>query len=85
MDTWLNREMLPDEILNTASDETLWERVREVRDRLLLESDWVVLSDVTISNKNDWLSYRQSLRDLTSMDNPYDVVIPSKPTEGGVE
>ena len=83
MDTWLNREMLPDEILNTASDETLWERVREVRARLLLESDWVVLSDVTISNKNDWLSYRQSLRDLTSVDNPYDVIIPSKPTEGG--
>lgn len=84
MDTWLNREMLPDEILNTASDETLWERVREVRDRLLLESDWVVLSDVTISNKNDWLSYRQSLRDLTSADNPYDVIIPNKPIEGGV-
>jgi|694.fasta_scaffold146043_3 hypothetical protein len=84
MDTWLNRLMLPDEILNTASEETLWERVREVRNALLLESDWVALSDVTISNKDAWLEYRQALRDMTNVDNPFDVIIPTKPIEGGV-
>lgn len=84
MDTWLNRPLLPDEVLQTADDETLWLRVREVRDKLLIESDWVVLSDVTIDNKDEWLVYRQQLRDLTNLTNPYDVVIPDKPTEGGV-
>lgn len=83
MDTWLNREKLPDEVLDIASSDTLWARVREVRDRLLLESDWVTLSDVIILNKEDWLAYRQSLRDLTNVENPYDVVIPDKPIEGG--
>lgn len=83
MDTWLNRELLPDEILNTASDETLWERVREVRNTLLLETDWIALADVTMSNKDEWLAYRQALRDMTNADNPFDVVIPTKP-EGGV-
>lgn len=84
MDTWLNRLMLPDEILNTASEETLWERVREVRDALLLESDWVVLADTIVSNKDAWLEYRQALRDTTNVSNPFDVIIPTKP-EGGVE
>lgn len=84
MDTWLNRNLLPDEIIGTASDETLWERVREVRNVLLLESDWVVLPDAIVSNKDMWLEYRQALRDMTNVDNPYDVIIPTKPTEGGV-
>lgn len=83
MDTWLNRKLLPDEILNTASDETLWERIREVRNTLLLETDWIALTDVTISNKDEWFAYRQALRDMTNTDNPFDVVIPTKP-EGGV-
>ena len=83
MDTWLNRNLLPDELIGTASDETLWERVREVRNTLLLETDWIVLSDVVLSNKDAWLEYRQALRDMTNVDNPFDVIIPTKP-EGGV-
>jgi hypothetical protein len=84
MDTWLNRNLLPDELIGTASDDTLWERVREVRNALLLETDWIVLSDVVLSNKDAWLEYRQALRDMTNVDNPFDVIIPTKPIEGGV-
>ena len=79
MDTWLNSKMLPDEILDIAPEETLWQRVREVRNALLLESDWVALSDVTVSNKDAWLEYRQALRDMTNKANPYNVTIPNKP------
>jgi len=81
MDTWLNRQLLPDEFLGIASDDTLWARVREVRNSLLVETDWIVLSDVNISNKDEWLAYRQALRDMTSVDNPFDVIIPDKPEE----
>ena len=84
MDTWLNRNLLPDEIIGTASEETLWSRVRETRNALLLESDWVVLPDTIVSNKDAWLEYRQALRDTTNVSNPFDVIIPTKP-EGGVE
>lgn len=83
MDTWLNRNLLPDEILGTVSEEVLWERVREVRNALLVETDWVVLSDVNVSNKDEWIAYRQALRDITNVNNPFDVIIPDKP-EGGV-
>jgi hypothetical protein len=38
---------------------------REKRDLLLKESDWTQLSDVVISNKDAWATYRQSLRDIT--------------------
>jgi hypothetical protein len=77
---WLDRPMLPDEFMVTASDETLWERVREVRDRLLVESDWTQLSDVAAPNQAEWQQYRQALRDLTdSFDDPLDVTLPPKP------
>jgi hypothetical protein len=83
MNTWLNRNLLPDEIIGSVSDETLWERVREVRNVLLLETDWIVLPDTIVINKDAWLDYRQALRDMTNVDNPFDVIIPTKP-EGGV-
>ena len=38
--------------------------LRFKRNRLLAETDWMANSDVTISD--DWKTYRQALRDLTS-------------------
>jgi len=40
--------------------------LRDVRDVLLKESDWIQNSDTQIPEevKQDWLQYRQSLRDL---------------------
>jgi hypothetical protein len=38
--------------------------LRIKRNNLLVETDWMANSDVTMSN--DWKTYRQSLRDLTS-------------------
>lgn len=47
-------------------------RLRIHRDILLQKSDWVVLSDVTLSEKkkNAWLEYRQALRNLPNTANP---------------
>ena len=43
-----------------------WKELRTKRDRRLAQSDWVVMSDVSVSEetKQAWLDYRQALRDL---------------------
>lgn len=60
--------------------------VREQRNVLLKNSDWTQNSDSPLSDtkKQEWATYRQSLRDLPSQynsdDNPKDVVFPSEPS-----
>ena len=39
-------------------------QVREIRDRLLTESDWTQSRDVVLLNDITWKRYRQDLRDL---------------------
>ena len=45
-------------------------QLREIRDKLLAESDWVVFKEReeggSVSNFADWKKYRQELRDLPS-------------------
>ena len=60
--------------------QTTWDQIKKERNSLLLESDWTQLSDVNISNKEEWKSYRQALREITTtFQNPQDVVFPKKP------
>lgn len=57
-----------------------WVEIREVRNQLLLESDWTILVDSPVSSSiDDWKTYRQSLRDITSQSNPFEIVWPNKP------
>lgn len=53
--------------------------IRRERDELLIKSDWVVLphSPVTGSKLDEWLQYRQDLRDVTNQTPPY--TLPTKP------
>ena len=52
--------------------------VRNQRNRLLSDTDWMALSDNTMTPA--WASYRQALRDLTAQDGfPYSVDWPTKP------
>ena len=44
--------------------------IREKRNLLLNESDWVALNDVTLSNIEEWKTYRQALRDLPANSTP---------------
>ena len=48
---------------NSALDRAL-ENLRERRNNLLSETDWMANSDVTMSD--EWKTYRQELRDTTS-------------------
>ena len=52
--------------------------VRNRRNRLLSDTDWMALSDNTMTP--EWASYRQALRDITSQEGfPYSVTWPTKP------
>jgi hypothetical protein len=52
--------------------------VRNQRERLLSATDWMALSDNTMTP--EWASYRQALRDITAQDGfPYSVIWPTKP------
>jgi uncharacterized protein (DUF1330 family) len=52
--------------------------IRAERNRLLSESDWMALSDVTMSA--EMATYRQALRDITAQEGfPHVVTWPTKP------
>ena len=72
---------------NTAWDNDAPNRrmadLRRQRDALLVETDYMALSDVTMSDA--WTTYRQALRDITSQtpsdDALSNITFPTKPTE----
>lgn len=41
------------------------ENLRTKRNKLLADSDYIVLADSPINDKANWLTYRQALRDIT--------------------
>ena len=54
-------------------------RVREERNALLAETDYLALSDVTMSSA--WTTYRQNLRDIPAQSGfPNTVTYPTKPS-----
>ena len=57
--------------------------LRKKRNALLVETDWMANSDVTMSA--DWKTYRQALRDITKQtptdDALSNITFPTKPTE----
>jgi len=47
-------------------------QVREIRNRLLAETDWTQLKDIDLDfiRERNWKNYRQALRDLPANSNP---------------
>ena len=65
-------------LLSEVEDPFTEQEVRNKRDRLLSDTDWMALSDVTMSA--EMTSYRQALRDITAQEGfPYSVNWPTKP------
>jgi len=55
------------------------EEIREIRNNLLLRSDWTQLPDSQV-DKQSWASYRQSLRNITNQSGfPENVTWPTRP------
>jgi len=72
--------MLPDNLAVPPADHTsteippeariagAWQRIREARAKLLVESDWTQTRDCPLdeSKIREWATYRQTLRDMPS-------------------
>lgn len=54
---------------------------RAKRNQLLADSDWTQMNDSPLNNeaKTDWATYRQSLRDLPTVEGWPDVDFPATP------
>jgi hypothetical protein len=63
----------------TPTNEEELAGIKKARNRLLSQSDWVVLphSPITGSKLDEWITYRQELRDITEQTPPY--IIPTQP------
>ena len=72
---------------DTARDKRIldkkWADIRTKRNRLLTESDWVVVkakeTHANASIPEDWVDYRTELRDITKQSDPDDITWPTKP------
>lgn len=47
-----------------AAKDSAMAQIRSQRNQLLKDCDWTQIADCTISNKTEWATYRQTLRDL---------------------
>ena len=75
-DTWNGSSY--DKPVTSLTNEEKWEIIRDKRNTLLQKTDYLALSDNTMSA--EMTTYRQALRDLpASTSNPDDVVWPTKP------
>ena len=74
---WTTRDKTSDEI--TEENNRLASETREKRNKLLAETDFHALSDVTMSD--EMKTYRQALRDLPSDSDWPNPTFPEKPEE----
>ena len=73
---------------DTAKDKRIldqkWADIRLERNKLLTESDWVVVkakeTHANASIPSDWVDYRTELRDITKQSDPDDITWPTKPS-----
>ena len=64
----MKAKLIADGISNPSNDEIAMQFVRDHRNGLLVNSDWMGNSDVKMTS--EWQTYRQALRDLPSTASP---------------
>jgi hypothetical protein len=66
----------------TAATVRKTQQVLADRQYLLSISDWTQIPDVVLTNKTEWATYRQALRDVTTQPGyPWSVTWPQRPTQ----
>jgi hypothetical protein len=64
----------------TAIDNAEATSVRQARNDKLTKCDWTQTSDCPLTNKTEWATYRQALRDLTKQNGfPWSITWPDEP------
>jgi hypothetical protein len=76
---WITSSASVEEIAQRKEEK--WTEIREIRNNLLSECDWTQMNDTPISGSKltEWQTYRQSLRDITSQSNPFEITWSTKP------
>jgi hypothetical protein len=65
--------------VENPTDEWIWRRLREERNKRLAACDWTVLADSPVDIQA-WSEYRQALRDLpANTTDPKLAIFPNKP------
>jgi phosphohistidine phosphatase SixA len=85
-------DLTAEEIAQRQIEEQAWlagafdraiNELRVKRNRLLADSDYVVLADSPVTDKANWITYRQALRDitngLTTIEQVNNITWPNKP------
>lgn len=62
----------------TQRTEAQWTIIRDQRNAQLATSDWTQLPDANV-DAAAWAAYRQELRDITTQENPFEIVWPTAP------
>ena len=77
--TWAVEPMTDEEV--AARTEQEWGAVRGQRNFLLTRTDWTQLPDAPLTNieTQEWASYRQALRDITTQSDPFNIQWPTAP------
>jgi len=58
-----------------------WASVRAQQRQKLYESDWTCsVTDYEVPNRDEWVTYRAALRDVTTQSDPFAIVWPVRPT-----
>ena len=72
-----------EEFIKKVNERNVYYQMKELRrkrDKLLIESDWTQSRDLTLTNDEEWIKYRQDLRDLPQTTTDFNnVVYPTKP------
>lgn len=61
-----------------ARNDSQWAKVRFDRNKRLADCDWTQLPDAPV-DASIWAEYRQSLRDVTEQDDPFNIAWPEAP------
>ena len=72
----VNKTVTGTRTANPISDINAWEIVRSMRNNELTATDWTQMPDspLTTAKKTEWAVYRQALRDITTQENPREIV-----------
>lgn len=74
--TWVMNDASGEEIAQRTAAQ--WESVRALRNTKLDNCDWTQLPDAPV-DAAAWGAYRQELRDITTQDDPFNIVWPIAP------
>lgn len=82
---WDIIDLTPQEIENLKVSQ--WQSIREKRNRVLQDTDWIIVKAFETKQEipKEILEYRQALRDITTQEDPFNIIWPQAPSMNGTQ